>query len=156
MKTIPSDYETIDLNTFEDSTCSPQIEEEFSGIKIQGPEKVFLGENMILPVCGTWQFNGEFINQFDSLEYEITLVAVNMKTHQPYSTNMLEDGFQPSIRKKYLGSPEELQDISRTGWFNADLFFYIPELPREETQYTIYALIGDVKSNSIQVDVAKP
>jgi len=157
MKTDPASFESIEINTFGESSCSPEMQEKQRGILITAPEKVEFSTEAVLPVCGTYQVSGKFLNEFYSMPNEITLIAIDMETHQSYSGNLLEKGFTPAEGSKFEGSDEELNEIGLASWFNIDLYRYLGDLPSRKTTFSIYATIGEVQSNVVQVKmIGKP
>jgi len=162
---IPNDFENIELNTFDECICSPILENEFRGIKINAPTEITMMEDYSFPVCGSYHFTEEFFKKFRSLENEIVIVVVDLKTHKSYSSNLLKKDFEPAIlddkeniedEEVNIENEEEFEDVSISSWFNIDLFRYIEDLPRYATTFIVYATIGDFKSNVVTVKVVKP
>jgi hypothetical protein len=152
---VPPDFAGIALNNCLSGPCSPDLADEAVGLVIRGPQAVFLQEEMVLPVCGSYRFPAPFWNRFRSLRYEMALVAVDAATHRPLITNLRYRDFEPTSQRM-----DETEDgFAETligGWFNADLCFYIEGFPRRPATYHIFALIGPERSNVIAVEVRKP
>ncbi len=154
----PNEFENVELDTFEESPCSPILDEEFSGIEINAPIQIVMADDYSFPVCGSYQFSEEFFYKFKSIENEMVIVVVDLNTQRSYSSNLLEKDFKPAIfdDEDDLEDEEEFEDVKITSWFNVNLFSYIEELPRNATTFTVYATIGDIKSNVVTVKVVKP
>ena len=155
MDTIPPEFAGIALNDSLSGPSSPALADGYVGLVIRGPQVVFLGEDLVLPVCGSYRFPAPFWNRFQSLRYEMALVAVDTATHRPLITNLRYRDFEPAARK--LDETEEgFAETLIGGWFNADLCFYIEDFPRRPAAYHIFALIGPEQSNVITLEVRKP
>jgi hypothetical protein len=147
-------FDEVKLNSKEPGPSSPKVDDDFRGIKIVAPARVVLGEGAPFVVCGTVRFNYRFTLRFASFSNDITLVVVNTATKKSYSHNLLRPGFKPGPKHFIKEEDVDPGDVV-TEWFNADLFYYIDNLPREEGTYWVYATIGDVKSNILTVELVE-
>jgi hypothetical protein len=80
---------------------------------------------------------------------------VNRKTHQSYSSNLIDksqDATYPDD-SRLEGTEEELEELTEASRFAMDLYHYIPNLTKKPAKYLIYALLGDQKSNVVEVEV---
>ena len=155
MNMLPEKFAGIPLNNYVDGPCSPELDDGFLGIRIAAPETVFLGGDLILPVCGSYNFKADFWNRFDCLGFEMALVAVNAATHIPLITNLRYMDFDPDSGK-FDETEEGFGEKTAAGWFNADLCFYLPDFPSSPATYHIFALIGGEKSNVVTTRIKKP
>jgi hypothetical protein len=155
MKSIPEEFATIPLNNHLSGPCSPVLGEEDMGVRLRAPEAVILEEDMALPVCGSYRFPAAFWNRFHSLRYEMCLVIIDADTHSPRITNLTFRDFVPAPRK-FKESDLGFDEKTAAGWFNADLFFYLPEIPRKIGAYHVFAQIGGEKSNVVTIRIKKP
>ncbi|MFK5856888.1 MAG: hypothetical protein QM503_12225 [Bacteroidota bacterium] len=154
MKTIPKEFESILLGELSESDCSPKIDSwGFRGIKLNAPKKVIVNSEFILPLCGSTQFSEKFINEFKRIDDEIVIVVVNTLTNQSYSGNLSEPSYESEENIKSIGTDEELELNTVNGWFNIDVYDYVRSLTQLEGTYLIYALIGDLKSNVVSVEI---
>ena len=154
MKTIPSLFETIQLDRTGKSACSPELGGwDYRGIKLNAPTKVIISEEFVLPLCGGWQFSNKFINRFRNIFTEIVFVVTDMKTFKSYSGNLRKPGFEYEDSQKAVGTDAKLEESGHTSWFNIDVYDYIQDLPQKPGKYLIYALVGDVKSNVVEVEI---
>jgi len=148
-----SDFIDLD-NLSDESSCSPDVTDEFRGLVIAVPDKVTTKEDSIFLVCGTYQVDESVFVQFRSFENEIVIHVTDLTTHTPYSSSMMDENFEPEYLDDF--EPDEgVEDVVYTGWFSADLFDYFPDLPRRPGLFSIYATIGDMKSNVIKVEIVK-
>jgi hypothetical protein len=154
MKTIPPLFETIQLGRMEESACTPPLGGwDYRGIKLNAPTKNIIREEFVLPLCGSWQFSDKFINKFKNIHTEIVIVVTDMKTFKSYSGNLRTPGFEYKENRKAVGTDEELEENTAASWFNIDIYDYVRDLPQKPGKYLIYALVGDVKSNVVEVEI---
>lgn len=130
------------------------------GIFLNAPTKVITNGKYVLPVCGSYNFSQKFLNTIRDIDQELVIVAVNTKTHQSYSTNLVNkalDELRPELTgglsEKWQGTDEQLERLTAGRSFALSLYHYIPELPRKPAKYLIYALLGEQKSNVVEVEV---
>jgi hypothetical protein len=155
MITIPEAFSHIPLNNYVGGACSPQLDEDFLGLRIAAPETVFTGPDMVFPVCGSYRFAAAFWNRFECLRFEMAVVAVDARTHLPRITNLRYRDFTAANRK-FNPAETGFDEKTAAGSFNADLLFYREDFPRTPATYHVFALIGDQRSNVLTVKVAKP
>jgi hypothetical protein len=155
MAMTPPRFERVRWGTFEENACSPGLADDFRGLLLAAPERVTCSEDAILPVAGAYQVDARFLNRFRSMKSEITIVAVDAKTHAPRSANLLKKGFK-SRPSGFDPSDPALDSTVVTGWFNLDLLRWIKGLPREPARYHVFATVGDVVSNVVTIDLVKP
>jgi hypothetical protein len=158
------DFTNINLNTAEESACTPEVDEDFRGMVIATPDKIDLAapwhgsvgrpRRPVWPVCGTVQYSAATGARFRSFSNQILLVAVEARTHAPYVWNLLRKGFDPVYSKR--PTPEQLEewkDRVHTESFNANAFYYIEDLPAAPGRYHVFATIGDIVSNVRTVEI---
>jgi hypothetical protein len=153
----PPEFERVKLHTYEPCQASPDVSEDFRGLAIRAPSSITLGGRLTFPVCGIYQVTAAFLGRFESMENQIVIVAVDAKEHIPRSTNLLPEGFTPGSSGGGPGSSDEpAQRLERTilkGWFNVDLFRFLPDLPRDAATYHVFSTVGDVSSNVVTVSL---
>lgn len=155
MPLIPSLFERVPGDKFEPSAGSPDVAEDFRGVTLAAPTRVILADGVTFPVCGTYRVSGRFFNRFSSFVNEIVVVAVDTSTHAPRVMNLLQQGFDP-VKTGFDPSAPDFEQIVVTGWFNVDLFTWMPSLPRGPGRYTVFATVGDVVSNVVTVEIVAP
>lgn len=156
IKTIPSSFESIPWNQYSKSSCTPEIDwlNGERGFLIAAPTKVITQGQYHLPLCGTYVFSKKFLNKFKHINSELTVVVVDAKTHRSYSSNLTDKSMEViAERSKAVGTDEELEKLSGGSWFNIDVYYFIESLPKRPAKYIIYALLGDQKSNVVEVEV---
>lgn len=158
MKTVPSIYEKIsEFEPFGPSECSPNTfwpprdeDKDKRGIWISGPEKIIANGDYRLPLCGKWTFNTNYLDGFRNILLDMTMVVVDRQSHQSYSDNFSDKKFGLDyIDERGDGTSNDV--IS--GFFNVDIYEYIPSLPKKTGYYMIYVILGDKKSNVIEVKI---
>ena len=153
MKTIPPLFEST-LGQVGESACSPPLGGwDYRGIKLNAPTKVIISEEFVLPLCGAWKFSHKFLNKFMNTYSAVVIVVTDMKTFKSYSGNLQEPWMQYEDAGKAVGTDEELETNTTASRFNIDVYDYIQGLPQKPGKYLIYALVGDVKSNVVEVEV---
>lgn len=151
MKTVPPVFETI-VGHIGETPCTPELGGwDYRGIKLNAPTKVIVIEEFLLPLCGVWQFSDKFLNRFRDYYSMVVIVATDMKTFKSYSGSLSKPG--QIERRKMVGTDEELENNTSSVSFNIDLYNYIPSLPQKPGKYQIYALVGEVKSNVVEVEI---
>ena len=154
MKTIPSLFESVQLGPTEESACSPQLGGwDYRGIKLNAPTRVIVTEEYILPLCGGWQFSEKFLNRFRNIFSMVVIVVTDKITFKSYSASLRKPGLEYKDKSKSIGTDEELENNTSSVNFNIDLYNYIPDLPQKPGKYQIYALVGEVKSNVVEVEI---
>ena len=140
-----SKFENVAFGSFEeDESCSPEVDDYFRGLVIAVPEKLSVQEEMIFPLCGTYQVDElEFI-RFGSFENEIVAVVTDLSTNQPHQSSLLDDRFEPDILEDF--EPDEgVENVVITGWYNVDLYNLMPAIPRNPGRYQVFVTIGEMK-----------
>ncbi|MDH5571727.1 MAG: hypothetical protein OEY89_08180 [Gammaproteobacteria bacterium] len=159
MKTTPPLFETIKLGLNDETACTPKLGGwDYRGIKLNAPMKVIINDEFVLPLCGAWKFSEKFLNTFnDFINTQIVIVVTDLNTHQSFSGNLRKPGLKSPEYSKRDGSDEELEENTVASWFNIDVYNYVRSLPQKPGKYQIYALVGEVKSNvvDIEIDVEK-
>lgn len=152
MAMTPSRFERVPCGTSRENACSPAMADDFRGLLLAAPERVTCSNDAVLPVAGAYQFDARFVGRFRSMRSEITLVAIDTKTHAARSANLLKRGYK--ARPSGLDpSDPDLDSTVVTGWFNLDLLLWIKGFPREPARYHVFATVGDVVSNVVTVAV---
>ncbi len=150
-------FENVDYSSFEKSACSPSLDEDFRGLVIAAPETVAMSDEYIFPVCGSYRVASDFYEQFQSFSNEIVVVAVDAETHTPYASTLLDPEYDPGVYDDDEPVDEDAAEpYLVAGWFNVNLFEFLEELPRKPGSFHVYAMIGDLKSNTLLVKVAPP
>lgn len=148
----PVEFERIATGKFEPSDLSPEVPDDGESLAIVAPRRVSLDADGKLPVCGTYRVGAPRFNRSRSFLDEITLVAVDADTHEPRSGNLRTRDFD-SAPAAFDPNDPDFAEMSARGWFNVDLFD-VAGLPRRAARYHVYALVGDLKSSAILVEVA--
>jgi hypothetical protein len=166
--TLPTecDFRAVGNNAEEEFDCSPQLLDRyfspFQGLLINGPKDVtwpkdFDEDNININPMG--DTSGPFklmIAGLVKLPYNtmdlrgnfgkhIVLIAINQKTAQPYSGKM-----------SVIGITDDGPDIDTAGYGDSKQYFNIDlvqnlEIPITNATYTVYATLGDYKSNVLTV-----
>jgi len=151
-----SNFTDVSLGSFdEDENCSPVLQEDFRGLEISVPAKIPIQEEMVFPLCGTYQVDETVLMRYRSFENEIVIVVTDLSNNEPYSGNLLEDTFEPDFVEDFEPD-EEAIDVVVMGWFNVDLYRQVIRLPTHPGRYQVFATIGEMKSNVAVVELVKP
>ena len=154
IETIPSSFELIQLDRWEKSECTPKMDIfKERGIVLNSPEKVLISEEFILPLCGIWTFSEKFINEHPTIDTDTTLVVTDKSNFKSYSANLARPDFEYEPRSKSTGTEEELNFNAEQSYFNINVYDYVVKLPKKRGVFSIYATIGDVKSNVVEIEI---
>ena len=96
MAMIPSRFERVRWETFEENDCTPEMDGPARGLRLAAPSRVTLGPDAPLPITGVYRVGARFLNRFHAMANEITVVAVDAATHVPRSTNLLREDDEPT------------------------------------------------------------
>lgn len=161
----PGTFAGIKLNTREESSCTPAVDQAFRGLVIATPDTVDLSSpwqeaigsdrsRPVLPVCGTIQFTADTSARFLSITDQILLVAVDGRSHVPFVSNLVQTGVTPDLSPR--PTAEQLaawKNRVETAFFNANAFYYLEDLPAAPARYHVFAMVGDMVSNVRTVEV---
>jgi len=165
-------FETVSLNTFEPTECSPKISDpEFQGIVIDVPKKVTFEKTpdatfpqplMNIPICGYYRFHAAILPQVDNALKAMRLVAVNLTTQKEYSGYLMEPHLKISAGEEAaaVSRDEEIEDVLVGGYFNSDIS-EIVDLPGEVGVYEMFVEFRERnpqkirKSNVVSIEFAK-
>jgi len=151
-----SEFENVAFGSFDEvESCSPEVDDDFRGLVIAAPKNLPIQEEMIFPLCGTYQVDEIMFIRFGSFENEIVAVVTDLATNQPYQSSFLDDRFQPDVLENF--EPDEgVENVVITGWYNADLYTLMPALPKHPGRYQVFVTIGEMKSNVVDIEIIKP
>src|SRR5689334_6288380 len=94
-------FDRVDPGSGKKNACTPQVEDDFLGIRIAAPEKVVYKPGARKPgrqgfarimICGIYRLSSAFLEQLGGgIKTAGLLVAVDTATHRTYSGKMLRD-----------------------------------------------------------------
>ncbi len=170
------DFSTVWNNTANANECSPKLTPEFfnpfQGILINTPITVELDGNLDLKdfivtpaghregplrimLAGSLQVPVGTLNKDCGLNEKVLIVAINQKTAETFSGYMSLFGFKVDPIEIPLPEGETEEDIAKGDvreLFNVDLIENL-KLPIMTADYTVYAVLGEYKSNVREVKV---
>lgn len=157
----------------QENECSPVLKDpffsEFSGILINGPKEVIWPKNVSpqdhppgpmgttdgplhLMISGLVRIKFSTLGLRGDAGGEVLVVAVNQKTAQSYSGKMPKGDFEaPPFSADPSNEPEltdEEKNALLSSHFNLDLVHDLA-LPLNDATYTVYATLGEYKSNEL-------
>lgn len=163
------DFKALGNNSGLRSDCSPKLKggflSKYQGIVINGPEQMQWPKNasledmrvmpngdakgpLKLMIAGVLQLPNNTLGKVGDLANHVVVVAVNQKTAKTYSGKMIAFGFKgdgPDIS----GFPELIGQPSLE-YFSIDLVQNL-QIPIENATYTVYATLGNYKSNTLTI-----
>lgn len=145
-----ADFDSIELGDHSANACTPDIPEDFVGIRIAAPDKVRAGENSFA-ICGTYRFPAEYVGSFESIHGAIVLVAVDADRHVPFTCSIAIPSGMPPRTVQPPVDPDWMADHFIRRYMNVDLLRFMEDLPRRTARYYVYALIEDNVSNVVTV-----
>jgi hypothetical protein len=159
----------------QENECSPVLKDPFfsgfSGILINGPKEIIWPKNVSLEdhppgpmgttdgplrlmIAGLVRIKFSTLGLKGDAGGEVLLVAVDQKTAKSYSGKMPNGDFEaPPFSADPSNEPQltdEEKNALLSSHFNMDLVHDL-ELPIADATYTIYATLGDYKSNELVV-----
>lgn len=159
------DFAAFDATLMDETPCSPVIDDpDFEGIVLNAPESVAYtpGDPPVpgsdafadVRVCGTACVDQAYRGLHGRVHEEILLVAVDSATQQTYSGKM-EPIVNPEERPADLGGgPVDTEGLLVESYFNPNLAEVL-ELPERPAEYLVYAVLGEMKSNTVRIRVER-
>lgn len=170
------DFNEVGNNDSNEFDCSPKLKNrftsEFVGLIINTPETVLWPEKVgsnehqnsfddsyenpyMFMVAGLAYVPDSTLGLAGDVAYHVSIVAVNQKTAESYIGRMIKVGYSgddPDDVFDFDAGEEATQefDMVRKTYFNIDLVSNAG-LPIEEATYSVYAILGDYKSNVMTV-----
>lgn len=151
-------FENIEPDNHNENECTPRIEEDFIGIRIVAQEVInympgqrnrITGAFGRAILCGIYRLDSVFLAQTNGFRKTATLIAVDTKTHVPYSVNMVHD--HPEIPNPNPSQiPLEKFRSVVTGYFNINMLDFL-RLPEQPATYNVFVTFGQFKSNVVTV-----
>jgi len=146
------DFNAVALGDHSENPCTPRIGKDFTGIRINVPERVVAGQDQFA-ICGTYRFAAEYVYSIPDIYDAIVLVVVDAERHRPFACNFVEP-FSDEADAEPAEPPEDpewMKDHRIQKYFNVDLLRYLEGLPERSATYYVYALIEDHVSNVCKV-----
>jgi len=150
-KGVDVSFNSVELGNGLPNACTPDVPDDFVGLRINVPEKVTHGKDQFV-ICGTFRFPADYVDKFDSVHSAINVVAVDATTHRPYATDFSVPGGTPEPRDSPpIPDPDWMEDHFIESFFNEDLLLYMEDLPRTTADYFVYAVLENHVSNVVRV-----
>jgi hypothetical protein len=164
------DFMTVGNNGQQSSDCSPKLTDEYSskfrGLLINGaaeiiwPKNFSLEDIVVMPngnaegplkfmIAGLIKLPYSTLDLQGNFSGRALVVAVNQKTAETYSGRMVPFGFK-GVKPNVPGFAESQKNIDAIRYFNIDLVQNL-NIPIEGATYTVYATLGDFKSNVLTI-----
>ena len=174
---LPDDCNFMDVHSgAEQYKCSPKLKDkyfnEFSGILINAPKSVVWPKNaslsdytagpsgtsrgpLRLMLTGLTRFNYSEMDLDNEANNQVLVIAVNQKTAKSYAGKMhhanQSDAAILDQGRKIIEPNKAEQNRLLTTYFNLDLVHDL-NLPIANAHYTVYAMLGEYKSNIIEIE----
>lgn len=165
---IPTNCDFLEVgnNDSLEFDCTPKLTDrffsEFRGILINTPKEIIWPANTSVDdyqsypngnndsplkfmLSGLARVPDSMVTNNSEVAYDVVVIAVNQKTAESYSGKMQQMGFIGAV-PEVAPVAEPIIDITRTYYFNIDLIHNLG-VPLSEASYTVYAVLGDYKSN---------
>lgn len=161
-------FDAVALDTFEESACSPKLEDDFEGIRIAMPAKVSAGARDRVPLCGSWAFSNAALADFPMVEDSLVFLARNVTTHEtatgnfrthkdPVTADDMKAGAaeNPPAQAPAHGEPViGDEDITTVGYFNFNLG-RVWDVPAKPGRWRVHVVLHGVQSNEVEFEVVK-
>jgi hypothetical protein len=102
-------------------------------------------------VCGFCRFDPDYLGLDGDFVQAIQLYAVNTKDQKVYPGRFHRRGF---IVKPPKREDDGWEPIATGQWFNPNLT-KVTSIPQEEGDYSVYATLGDYKSNTVTIKLRR-
>lgn len=163
------DFMIVGNNSGLRSDCSPLLKggflSKYRGILINGPTEIIWPKNfrvenmMVMPngdaegplkfmIAGVLRLPSNIFGLNGDLAKHVVVVAVNQNTAKSYSGKMISFGFKGE--RPDISNHPELVGQDSLEYFSIDLVQNL-DIPIENATYTVYATLGDVKSNILTI-----
>jgi hypothetical protein len=148
-------FANVEPDNDNENGCTPRIGGDFIGIRINAPEVIDYTQGERDPItgafgrailCGIYRFESALLLQTEGFKKTATLVAVDTKTHQPYTAKMVHDHLEIPNPDPPRFSPEVLEGVYETGYFNINMLDFLG-LPEQPATYDIFVTLQQHKSN---------
>ena len=159
---MSDEFEGIESGDNNPSSCTPEIESDFVGIKINTPESVIwtaadrddVTEAFARAmVCGIYRLPSIDIVDTDGFNLTASVIATDIQTHQSYAAKMVPDMPLLEDPEPHRPTDEELAGQYETGYFNVNMLDYL-ELPEKAADYNVFVVFGSSKSNVNRLSLA--
>ena len=157
-------FENVESDDRNPNDCTPKIESDFVGIRINAPGSVtyipgakdpVTGSFARLMICGIYRLELPVLAQTKGFRKVATLAAVATDTHQTFTGGMMHDHPDTPNPNPSKFSPEELKGFHETGYFNVNVLDYL-HLPERPGEYQIFVTFTEYTSNVVTVTLKKP
>lgn len=137
------------------NACTPEIGDDFIGIKINTPVKVAWSAADRDPVtdsftrvmlCGTYRLPAADIVDTEGFYLSASLAATNVQTHHNCISLFQTDSHQIENPDPPRFTTEELEGLYETGYFNINILEVL-DLPEETGEYLVFVTFKSFKSN---------
>jgi hypothetical protein len=158
--TDPKVFESVPLNTFSRTRCSPpEPDITWRGVAIQAPQRVGFQRGVrigptkafaAIPVCGVYVLQVPFPVVADTIQ----LVAKDKRTGRTYSgpvRSLDSSPDKPHPNRKPLRK-EDVEGLAAGRYFNPNLAD-VAGLPDTPGVYDVYAEVRGVRSNVVTIEV---
>ena len=165
------DFNAVGNNSSLKSECSPKLNDQFpksnfqgilinSALEIVWPKNSSPADMEVMPngnvegplkfmIAGLINIPYGTLNLQGNFSYEVLIVAVDQQTAKAFSGKLIRFGFA-GARPDVFGSDESQNSIDTLTYFNVDLIQNL-EIPVVNATYTVYATLGEFKSNVLTV-----
>lgn len=157
-------FEDVTEGSYLDYECSPDIDDpDFLGILLNAPEVVTFVPGRSNPingafapiiVCGTYSFEYRTMGLDGDFADSIVLIAVDEASRVSFRGTMSGVENAEPEPEGLDGDPtaEDFADYVIGGYFNPNLAVVL-DLPEQEADYIVYALLGAFESNRVRISV---
>lgn len=156
MEFVPEEFKNVNLNSTEESACSPESPgPSWRGIIINLPKKIFYSSTLEkgsirMPLCG-YSLN-DYADMVNS--EPMTAIIVNKSTDISQKAILLEEDPSPEVPDPYEEpiNPGDMEGMAIGGYFNYDLQSYLPVELKPGT-YDISVKYAGKVSNTATVEI---
>lgn len=165
----PCDYEKLAFAHYGDSNpCTPveEDDENFRGLKINGPPEVFFGPGTSDPfeggftrmvIAGVCRLPYPALGLRGEWSYFVVFVATDTTRKEIFAGAYKPFGSPAMPRdplEKGPDTPDDFKTVIAGSYFNPNLVRDL-SLPEREATYDVFATLGPYKSNSVRIKLSR-
>jgi len=164
MDNLPSEmFENIEPGD-DENACTPKIDDNFIGIRINAPDVVYYapgekdpntGHFAKIMICGIRRFRGDFLSELrPDVEKKVALVAIDTQLHNVHTSLLIDDDPDEPDPSPPQFPKETLEKVYITAWFNINILDYL-DLPERPATYNVFVTLKEYKSNVVTIKLVE-
>jgi hypothetical protein len=162
----PCNFSDVKPGTGTSNPCSPQVDADFRGLRINAPAEVFFGPGTSDPffggfakliVAGICKLGYSTLGLRGEWPRFVVIIATDTRNKQVFAGTMKPFGSPAPLTDPLKGenvTADDFAGVTAGRWFNPNIILDL-DLPEREAGYDIYAVLGPYKSNVVHTKVSR-